>query len=125
MKGVDASSRSKTRKGVAPHPYFVARHAEHVKLMFEVSWMPALAGISSALQDVDQTDMETTNLCISAFRCSIRLGEWMRSFDNQIFLGAFVFVKFNPFCRFSLRPVVGAQCFPFHAHQIHALHVHE
>lgn len=72
FKGISNKSKDK-RNGVAAHPFFVARHAEHIRSMFAISWMPVLAGISAALQEADNTDIQTTQLCLQGFRASIHL----------------------------------------------------
>jgi brefeldin A-inhibited guanine nucleotide-exchange protein len=71
FKGI--SNKNKTRNGVAAHPFYVARHAEHIRSMFGICWMPVLAGISAPLQEADAADTQTTTLCMHAFRSAIHL----------------------------------------------------
>lgn len=78
---------SKSRKGVAAEPYYIARHAEHVRLMFEVCWFAVLAGISAPLQEADITDTQSSHLILIGFRCAIHLG---CIFDLETSRNAFV-----------------------------------
>lgn len=55
----------------AAEHYYSASHIEHVKPMFEVAWMPFLAGISTPLQD--STDPETVRIALGGFRDSIKI----------------------------------------------------
>ena len=71
FKGISATNAE--RKGVDALPFHVARHAEHVRLMFEVSWMPILVGVSAPLQEVDMSDAQSAQLIMTAFRCAIHL----------------------------------------------------
>ena len=68
-----ASAKVAERKGVASEPFHTAKHAEHVRLMFEVCWMPILAGISAPLQEADVNDLQTVQTCMLSFRCAIHL----------------------------------------------------
>lgn len=65
--------RAQRRGGsrAASEQFFSASHFEHVKPMFEVAWMPFLAGISGPLQDSD--DMEVVERCLDGFRDAIRI----------------------------------------------------
>lgn len=52
--------------------YFTsAKHLEHVKPMFKLSWTPFLAAFSVGLQDCD--DAEIAALCLEGIRCAIRI----------------------------------------------------
>lgn len=53
--------------------------------MFEVAWIPFLAGISKPLQDTD--DMEIVDLCLDAFKSAIRI---VTFFDLELERNAFV-----------------------------------
>ncbi|GAA6038174.1 hypothetical protein JCM8097_005777 [Rhodosporidiobolus ruineniae] len=65
--------------------YYSASHAEHVKPMFEVAWMPILAGISAPLQDSD--DMELITLSLDGFKQAIKI---VCLFDLELERNAFV-----------------------------------
>uniref|UniRef100_A0A146LI66 Brefeldin A-inhibited guanine nucleotide-exchange protein 2 n=2 Tax=Lygus hesperus TaxID=30085 RepID=A0A146LI66_LYGHE len=52
-------------------PYTQAKHLEHVKPMFKLSWTSYLAAFSVGLQDCD--DPEIAALCLEGFRCAIRV----------------------------------------------------
>lgn len=73
FKGMASNSTSKAseRKGVASEPFHIAKHAEHVRSMFEVCWMSILAGISSPLQEIDASDVQSTQVVLVAFRCAV------------------------------------------------------
>jgi brefeldin A-inhibited guanine nucleotide-exchange protein len=49
-----------------------AKHGEHVMPMFKLVWSPFLAAFSIGLQDSDDT--KVIDLCLSGFRCAIRIG---------------------------------------------------
>ncbi|KAJ7068245.1 hypothetical protein C8F01DRAFT_1117441 [Mycena amicta] len=51
--------------------FFSASHFVHVRPMFEVAWIPFLAGISGPLQDTD--DLEVVELCLDGFKNAIRI----------------------------------------------------
>jgi brefeldin A-inhibited guanine nucleotide-exchange protein len=72
FKGM-ANNKSQNRTGVAGHPFHVAQHTEHVRSMFNISWMPILAGISAPMQEAESSDLQTTTLCLMAFRSAIHL----------------------------------------------------
>ena len=55
----------------AAEQFFSASHFEHVKPMFEVAWMPFLAGISGPLQESD--DAEVVEKCLEGFRDAIKI----------------------------------------------------
>ncbi|GJJ07601.1 hypothetical protein Clacol_001804 [Clathrus columnatus] len=75
------------RKGYnkASEQFFSASHFIHCRPMFEVAWMPFLAGISAPLQDTD--DMETVELCLDAFKNAIHI---VCFFDLELERNAFV-----------------------------------
>ncbi|XP_073968830.1 ADP ribosylation factor guanine nucleotide exchange factor Sec71 isoform X2 [Rhodnius prolixus] len=52
-------------------PFTSAKHLEHVKPMFKLSWTPFLAAFSVGLQDCD--DAEIAALCLEGIRCAIRI----------------------------------------------------
>lgn len=55
----------------AEAPFTCAKHLEHVRPMFKLSWTPFLAAFSVGLQDCDDTDI--ANLCLEGIRCAIRV----------------------------------------------------
>ncbi|GAA5850525.1 hypothetical protein JCM8547_001904 [Rhodosporidiobolus lusitaniae] len=71
--------------GRAADEYYSASHAEHVKPMFEVAWMPILAGISAPLQDSD--DLELVTLSLDGFKQAIKI---VCLFDLELERNAFV-----------------------------------
>ncbi|GAA5971918.1 hypothetical protein JCM21900_001320 [Sporobolomyces salmonicolor] len=71
--------------GRATEEYFSAFHFEHVKPMFEVAWMPILAGISGPLQDSDDLDLIT--LSLEGFKQAIKV---VCLFDLELERNAFV-----------------------------------
>ncbi|KZW03822.1 hypothetical protein EXIGLDRAFT_743524 [Exidia glandulosa HHB12029] len=73
------------KKGSRSDQYFSASHFVHVKPMFEVAWMPVLAGISGPLQDTD--DLEIVELCLDGFKNAIRI---VCYFDMDLERNAFV-----------------------------------
>ena len=76
----------KTRKtSKAGDQFFSASHFVHVKPMFEVAWIPVLAGISGPLQETD--DMEVVELCLEGFKHAIRI---VCYFDLELERNAFV-----------------------------------
>ncbi|CAG9809887.1 unnamed protein product [Chironomus riparius] len=48
-----------------------AKHLDHVRPMFKLSWTPFLAAFSVGLQDCD--DPEIAQLCLDGIRCAIRI----------------------------------------------------
>ncbi|KAE9540029.1 hypothetical protein AGLY_005281 [Aphis glycines] len=52
-------------------PFTEAKHLEHVKPMFKMTWTPFLAAFSVGLQDCD--DLEIAMLCLDGIRCAIRI----------------------------------------------------
>jgi len=78
--------RQQKRGVVRPSDHFYsASRLEHVRFMFEVAWMPFLAGISGPLQETD--DMEVVNLCLEGLRSAIRI---VCLFDMELERNAFV-----------------------------------
>jgi brefeldin A-inhibited guanine nucleotide-exchange protein len=65
--------------------FHTASRLEHVRFMFEVAWMPFLAGISAPLQETD--DMDVVNLCLEGLRSAIRI---VCLFDMELERNAFV-----------------------------------
>ncbi|KAJ7604556.1 Sec7-domain-containing protein [Mycena polygramma] len=65
--------------------FFSASHFVHVRPMFEVAWIPFLAGLSGPLQDTD--DLEVVELCLDGFKCAIRI---VCFFDLELERNAFV-----------------------------------
>ncbi|CAK5275581.1 unnamed protein product [Mycena citricolor] len=75
-------TRSQRKGG---HEFFSASHFAHVKPMFEVAWIPFLAGLSGPLQDTD--DLEVVELCLDGFKSAIRI---VCFFDLELERNAFV-----------------------------------
>jgi brefeldin A-inhibited guanine nucleotide-exchange protein len=74
------------RKGSKSSDHFYsASHFVHVRPMFEVAWIPVLAGISGPLQQTD--DMEVVELCLDGFKNAIRI---VCFFDLELERNAFV-----------------------------------
>ncbi|GAA5940878.1 Arf family guanine nucleotide exchange factor SEC7 [Sporobolomyces koalae] len=71
--------------GRATEEYYSAFHFEHVKPMFEVAWMPILAGISGPLQDSD--DIDLIKLSLEGFKQAIKI---VCLFDLELERNAFV-----------------------------------
>ncbi|SCV72092.1 BQ2448_4786 [Microbotryum intermedium] len=65
--------------------FYSASHFEHVKPMFEVVWMPFLAGISAPLQTTDDIDLIT--LSLQGFKQAIKI---VCLFDLELERNAFV-----------------------------------
>lgn len=72
------------RRG-STNQFFSASHFVHVKPMFEVAWIPFLAGISGPLTDTD--DLEVVELCLEGFKCAIKIACY---FDLELERNAFV-----------------------------------
>ena len=77
--------RSQRKGSKGNEQFFSASHFIHVKPMFEVAWIPFLAGISGPLQDTD--DLEIVELCLEGFKCAIRI---VCFFDLELERNAFV-----------------------------------
>lgn len=81
-----AMVRQQKRGVVRPTDTFVsASRLEHVRFMFEVAWMPFLAGISASLQETE--DMDVVDLCLEGLRAAIRI---VCLFDMELERNAFV-----------------------------------
>lgn len=81
-----AMVRQQRRGVVKPTDQFVsASRLEHVRFMFEVAWMPFLAGISAPLQETDE--LEVVGLCLEGLRAAIRI---VCLFDMELERNAFV-----------------------------------
>ncbi|KAF8265707.1 hypothetical protein EI94DRAFT_1734979 [Lactarius quietus] len=65
--------------------FYSASHFVHVRPMFEVAWIPLLAGISGPLQHTD--DMEVVEQCLDGFKNAIRI---VCFFDLELERNAFV-----------------------------------
>ena len=76
------SQRKGSRSGEL---FFSASHFVHVRPMFEVAWIPFLAGISGPLQETD--DLDVVELCLDGFRNAIRI---VCFFDLELERNAFV-----------------------------------
>ncbi|KAF9058169.1 hypothetical protein BJ165DRAFT_1334026 [Panaeolus papilionaceus] len=77
--------RSQRKGSKGAEQFFSASHFIHVKPMFEVAWIPFLAGLSGPLQDND--DMEVVELCLDGFKNAIRL---VCFFDLELQRNAFL-----------------------------------
>ena len=73
------------RKGKSTDQFYSASHFVHVRPMFEVAWMPFLAGLSGPLQNTD--DLEIVELCLDGFKSAIRI---VCFFDLELERNAFV-----------------------------------
>ncbi|KAF9481962.1 hypothetical protein BDN70DRAFT_875585 [Pholiota conissans] len=65
--------------------FFSASHFVHVRPMFEVAWIPFLAGLSGPLQETD--DLEVVELCLDGFKNAIKI---VCFFDLELQRNAFV-----------------------------------
>ncbi|KZT72494.1 Sec7-domain-containing protein [Daedalea quercina L-15889] len=77
--------RSQRKGSKSSEQFFSASHFIHVRPMFEVAWIPFLAGISGPLQDTD--DLEVVELCLDGFKNAIRIVSF---FDMELERNAFV-----------------------------------
>ncbi|KAI9450999.1 Sec7-domain-containing protein [Lactarius psammicola] len=77
--------RSQRKGSKMSDQFYSASHFVHVRPMFEVAWIPVLAGISGPLQQTD--DMETVELCLDGFKNAIRI---VCFFDLELERNAFV-----------------------------------
>ncbi|KAG1754001.1 Sec7-domain-containing protein [Suillus paluster] len=77
--------RSQRRGSRTGDQYFSASHFVHVRPMFEVAWIPFLAGLSGPLQNTD--DLEIVDLCLDGFKNAIRI---VCFFDLELERNAFV-----------------------------------
>ncbi|EKM59125.1 uncharacterized protein PHACADRAFT_113382 [Phanerochaete carnosa HHB-10118-sp] len=77
--------RSQRKGSKSGDQYFSASHFVHVKPMFEVAWIPFLAGLSGPLQGTD--DLEIVELCLDGFKSAVRIVSF---FDLELERNAFV-----------------------------------
>ncbi|KAH8982655.1 Sec7-domain-containing protein [Lactarius hatsudake] len=77
--------RSQRKGSRMSDQFYSASHFVHVRPMFEVAWIPVLAGISGPLQQTD--DMEIVELCLDGFKNAIRI---VCFFDLELERNAFV-----------------------------------
>lgn len=77
-------ARAQRSRGKADH-FYAASRIEHVRYMFEVAWMPFLAGISAQLQETD--DMDVVEMCLDGLRAAVRI---VTLFDMELERNAFV-----------------------------------
>lgn len=77
--------RSQRRGSRVGDQYFSASHFVHVRPMFEVAWIPFLAGLSGPLQNTD--DLEIVDLCLDGFKNAIHI---VCFFDLDLERNAFV-----------------------------------
>src|SRR5258708_25452338 len=77
--------RSQRKGSKMSDQFYSASHFVHVRPMFEVAWIPVLAGISGPLQHTD--DMEIVELCLDGFKNAIRI---VCFFDLELERNAFV-----------------------------------
>ena len=75
------------KQGVAEYPFFHAKRGFRVKSMFDYSWMPVLAGVSTSLSEVALDDDQTCKLITYIFRASVHLGA---IFDMETARNAFI-----------------------------------
>ncbi|CAE6407293.1 unnamed protein product [Rhizoctonia solani] len=76
--------RSQRRGNPTSDQFFSASHFVHVRPMFEVAWMPFIAGLST-MQNTD--DMDLIVLCLEGFKLAIRIACF---FDLELERNAFV-----------------------------------
>jgi brefeldin A-inhibited guanine nucleotide-exchange protein len=77
--------RSQRKGSKSGEQFFSASQSIHVRPMFEVAWIPFLAGLSGPLQDTD--DLEVVELCLDGFKSAIRI---VCFFDLELERNAFV-----------------------------------
>ncbi|KAI0326659.1 hypothetical protein GY45DRAFT_1258565 [Cubamyces sp. BRFM 1775] len=77
--------RSQRRGTKSSEQFFSASHFVHVRPMFEVAWIPFLAGLSGPLQDTD--DLEVVELCLQGFKAAIHIACF---FDLELERNAFI-----------------------------------
>lgn len=77
--------RSQRKGSKSSEQFFSASHFVHVRPMFEVAWIPFLAGISGPLQETD--DLEVVELCLDGFKSAIHI---VCFFDMELERNAFV-----------------------------------
>ncbi|EMD40859.1 hypothetical protein CERSUDRAFT_131198 [Gelatoporia subvermispora B] len=77
--------RSQRKGSKSNEQFFSASHFVHVRPMFEVAWIPFLAGISGPLQET--ADLEVVELCLDGFKNAIKI---VCFFDLELERNAFV-----------------------------------
>ena len=77
--------RTQRKSSKMSDQFYSASHFVHVRPMFEVAWIPLLAGISGPLQHTD--DMEVVEVCLDGFKNAIRI---VCFFDLELERNAFV-----------------------------------
>lgn len=77
--------RTQRKSSKGPDQFFSASHFVHVRPMFEVAWIPFLAGLSGPLQETD--DLEVVELCLDGFKNAIKI---VCFFDLELQRNAFV-----------------------------------
>jgi brefeldin A-inhibited guanine nucleotide-exchange protein len=77
--------RTQRKGSKGPDQFFSASHFVHVRPMFEVAWIPFLAGLSGPLQETD--DLEVVELCLDGFKNAIKI---VCFFDLELQRNAFV-----------------------------------
>ncbi|WWC95937.1 hypothetical protein V866_002804 [Kwoniella sp. B9012] len=81
-----AMVRQQRRGLIRPNDQFhTASRLEHVQFMFQVAWMPFLAGISGSLQETD--DLDVVYLCLDGLKSAIKI---VCLFDMELERNAFV-----------------------------------
>jgi brefeldin A-inhibited guanine nucleotide-exchange protein len=90
--------------------FFSASHTEHVRPMFEVVWMPLLAGISGPMQDTE--DSQVIERSLDGFRQAIKI---VCLFDLELERSAFVstlhkFTLLNDFSAMRPKNVEAIRC---------------
>lgn len=109
FKTMVRSQRRGTQKG-AGDIFFSAHAVEHVRPMFEVVWMPLLAGISHPLQDSE--DSEVIDRSLDGFRQAIKI---VCLFDLELERNAFVstlhkYTLLNDFSAMRSKNVEAIRC---------------
>ncbi|KAF9009101.1 hypothetical protein BDQ17DRAFT_1349527 [Cyathus striatus] len=77
--------RSQRKGSKDGNQFFSASHFVHVRPMFEVAWIPFLAGLSGPLQQTD--DLDVVELCLDGFKSAIHI---VCFFDLELQRNAFV-----------------------------------
>jgi brefeldin A-inhibited guanine nucleotide-exchange protein len=80
-----AMMRSQRKGSKGGDQFFSASHFVHVRPMFEVAWIPFLAGLSAPLHDTN--DLEIVELCLDGFKNAIHT---VCFFDLELQRNAFV-----------------------------------
>lgn len=90
--------------------FFSASHVEHVRPMFEVVWMPLLAGISDPMQNSEESDIVDRSL--EGFKQAIKI---VCLFDLELERNAFVttlakFTFLNDFSEMRTKNIEAIKC---------------